>query len=279
MPSYSVFGNPLTSPIPAHFLAKHDSLSKEELIQKLWEAEQENYELMDAINMEVKNTVKHMIEEPSYFHVLKSFFDHLKPKIDEPSDSNNNPSSTAQKIPTSEIDPLLEDRAVLIARKAISEESEKPLKERSIILNNILAPMTDKELFQFLKPIKDGAEISGKVEIIRFSNKTTVCLRFPSRDHVQKFVRTLTNLRKTNPKIYGCVKMRKDLTKSELAIHRKLWAIAIFRNNQLNSFVWSVRNLKLVKLVKPKPWKNSTPENSDQDSDDDYPEGDKCSIT
>lgn len=281
----------LSSPIPSFYIAMYKNKSHDELVQRIWDVEQETYQLRDTVyNFLEKNPAA----ERFFSLISQKLFSNNTPSICATSDDyeeehrmvsydyeppakflnselftpdNNNilsPTMSPENSPGKSYSAAVKtknkkvtsvEEQVFIARIAIREEAERPKRESSVILttsdNSVFA--SSKLIAQVVRPIRELAGIKKVVTCDPLSG-ATISVNLNSKDDATKFLQSFTKLKIQKPSEYGKIRARPNFSKTELALYRKLWAEAIRRNNDLESYSWTVKNFRLIKLEQCKPW-------------------------
>lgn len=148
---------------------------------------------------------------------------------------------------------------VLIMRQAIFEEKQRPIYENSIVLSNVPNDCA-KSMVDTLCNLSSIPSTSAKSKFInnkqQNQNSKNMIIRFDSKEHAQKVKKNFLAFKKTDNLKFGKISMRPYYSKSEMEIFQKLWSEAKELNNAANSYIWTVRNLRLTKLSEPKTWIN-----------------------
>ena len=148
---------------------------------------------------------------------------------------------------------------ILITREALREENERHIRERSIVIKNVTNDLME-ELITNLSQITnvDRKSISFTKLSDSQNGLFSVRLQTLSKETADQVFKTLIRLRSQAKNKYGLMTVRHFYSKSELIFYRKLWSIAIERNNYEQAYLWKVQNLKLIKLSKPMKWETNS---------------------
>lgn len=150
---------------------------------------------------------------------------------------------------------------VMIVRQAIHEEKLRKLNENSIVLSNVLTENGDT----LIKSICETAGIQTSEVTHNFIGKNNenplknMVIKMDYKEHVEQVKKAFLVLKSSDEsKLYEKISMRPFYSKSELELYHQLWTEAKELNNNANSYQWTVRNLRLIKLTTPKKWINTS---------------------
>ncbi|EFP06196.1 hypothetical protein CRE_11527 [Caenorhabditis remanei] len=137
--------------------------------------------------------------------------------------------------------------AIMTAAKLANNSD---VRKSSIILKN--ADLTEKDMtdLERCKLITDECKVNGPISVFRLPQQKGPPLLKISMGSPEDAIKVLSRFQNCREKINFCQKgsVRPDLTKPELIQYRESWKQAIIKNNQEKKRIYTVRDLKVVKI-------------------------------